>query len=126
MTSLRESSLVSVGWNDLRGLMHEKGWPETKAGFLRAWFLNNNLVPVFPLDGETLAKVPQELPNTSSTWDKVAEHGRCHNCLVLHRVSKGRFPLEPELHRLVQRGRLGCHCRGSSPDRRRGTAVPSA
>ena len=63
---------VSVGWDNLHEMMHRRGWPVTKAGFLRAWFVHNQLAPLFPLDGETYAKVTRTCRGACR-----AARGRC-------------------------------------------------
>jgi hypothetical protein len=62
MSYMSASWQKSVGWTHLLGLIHRHGWGETKAGFVRAWFLRDMEPPTFPLDAEILAKVPKDLP----------------------------------------------------------------
>ena len=43
--------------------MQRHGWPETKAGVIRAHFLLNHEGPKFPLDAQTLSDLPlDDLP----------------------------------------------------------------
>jgi hypothetical protein len=44
----------------LTGVITRHGWPLTKAAYVRA--MEHPFVPTFPLDAETVARVPQELP----------------------------------------------------------------
>lgn len=45
---------------DLLGLIHRRGWPLTKAAYVAAMYDPES--PPFPLDAETLARVPVSLP----------------------------------------------------------------
>lgn len=45
--------------------IRRRGWPLTKAAYVRA--MDYPLVPTFPLDAETLARVPEELPGRMPT-----------------------------------------------------------
>ncbi len=49
----------------LTGLIRQRGWPLTKASYVRA--LEFPFAPTFPLDAETVARVPPELPGRMPT-----------------------------------------------------------
>ena len=59
------SPLNPVEYQLLTGMIRQRGWPLTKASYVRA--LEFPSVPTFPLDAETLAKVPPELPGRMPT-----------------------------------------------------------
>lgn len=49
----------------LTGLIRQRGWPLTKAAYVKA--LEYPFAPTFPLDAETQARVPPELPGRMPT-----------------------------------------------------------
>lgn len=49
----------------MTGLIRLHGWPLTKAAYVKA--LEYPFAPTFPLDAETLARVPPELPGRMPT-----------------------------------------------------------
>ena len=49
----------------LRGRLAALGLPETKAGYLQSMFTPDD--PTFPLDAETIAAIPRDLPGRLPT-----------------------------------------------------------